>query len=69
MFYSLLLYCFTFFGERGKVSIGLSFLAGVPKKVISLNFNMYVHTYDIFFCALGVVIVFSYFGLDVFLAS
>jgi hypothetical protein len=43
MFYSLLLYCFTFFGERGEVPIGLSFSAGVPKKVevilirISLN--------------------------------
>ena len=34
-FFALL---FTFFGERGEVSIGLSFLAGVPKKVISLNF-------------------------------
>jgi len=48
MFYSLLLYCFTFFGERGEVPIGLSFSAGVPKKVeviliqISLNLNMYM---------------------------
>jgi len=45
MLYSLLLYCFTFFGERGEVPIGLSFSAGVPKKVeviliqISLNLN------------------------------
>ena len=36
---------FTFFGERGEVSIGLSFLAGVPKKVISLNFNIVLNSY------------------------
>ena len=39
MFYSLLLYCFTFFGERGEVPIGLSFSAGVDTKKIRSNFN------------------------------
>ena len=39
MFYSLLLYCFTIFGERGEVPIGFSFSAGVDTKKIRSNFN------------------------------
>jgi hypothetical protein len=39
MFYSLLLYCFTFFGERGEVPIGLSFSAGVDTKKNRSNFH------------------------------
>jgi hypothetical protein len=55
VFYSLLLYCFTFFGERGEVPIGLLFSAGVPKKVHRSNFcwgtalpggRLFKHTVD-----------------------